>query len=121
MEIELKGSYRGVKKFKELKNPDILYSMVDGVRCDKNKLTVKKNNQATYYVYHSYNSIQIDYSGRWYNTKLYQTDLKFDDSDQTVTYIIPEFDQNGSIKNNVPAVIHFTPSGYSKMKNSIKL
>ena len=29
MEVELQGSYTGVKKYKEMKNPDILYSKID--------------------------------------------------------------------------------------------
>ena len=67
MKIELKGLYTGVKKFRQLKNPDILYSIIkigNGHKCEQNQLTIDKKQNNEYFVYHSYIFITTNYNVR---------------------------------------------------------
>jgi|SaaInlStandDraft_4_1057021.scaffolds.fasta_scaffold196416_2 hypothetical protein len=116
MSVKLQGSYTGVKKYKEMKNPDILYSKIDkGEICKKNKITISKKGENRFYVYHMYDSIDSNYSGRWYDTQITKDKLKFNDTKLMVTYIIPEYD----IKKNVEVEIYFTPKGYKKLLKTL--
>ena len=116
MSVKFQGSYTGVKKYKEMKNPDILYSKIDkGKICKQNKITISKKGENHFYVYHMYDSIDSNYSGRWYNTQLTKDKLKFNDTKLMVTYIIPEYDT----KKNVEVEIYFTPKGYKKLLKTL--
>ncbi len=121
MKIELKGSYTGVKKFKQLKNPDILYSIIKlptPEKCEKNELTIDQKQNNEYFVYHMYDSIVNNYSGRWYKTNFIKNDFKFNDNKMKVTYIIPEYEielPTYHVINNVKVDIYFTPKGYKKL------
>ena len=71
--LMLNGMYYGTKTIKELYNPEILYSVVNRIYYQKNKINFSYNkNTNDFYVYHSYNKLnknlkEIIYSGRWYS------------------------------------------------------
>ena len=121
-DIILSGSYSGVTKYKKMKNFDIIKSEIKlnkNISCKKNKLIINKDNNKIY-IYHDFNSIINNFSGRWYNTDLKKySKYKLDDKKYILTYIIPEWELHNSnlkINKNVPIKIHFTQNGWGKLK-----
>jgi hypothetical protein len=116
------GAYTGVKKFRALKNPDILHSKVKNKKFEINKLSIDRKKNDQFFVYHMINSID-GYSGRWYNTRLSVNDLDLNDKQRKLTYINPEWEDldTGKIKQNVPITIYFTEKGWHKLKKVLRL
>ena len=126
-DIILSGSYSGVTKYKKMKNFDIIKSEIKlnkNISCKKNKLIINKDNNKIY-IYHDFNSIINNFSGRWYNTDLKKySKYKLDDKKYILTYIIPEWELHNSnlkIIKNVPIKIHFTQNGWGKLKTILDI
>lgn len=71
-EFKLVGPIYGTKKLNEYKNPDILYSIVDGKKCLINDLHISKEKNGSIYLYHSFYKVnaektKIIHTGRWYD------------------------------------------------------
>lgn len=82
-----------------------------------NKRLIKKNEDDTYYIYHSFNTKDRGWSGRWYNVHMNPQLFQWDDKRREVTYIIPEWEEGINFVENVPITIKFTKNGWSKFLN----
>ena len=117
MKVILSGSQ--TIKGKEIKNPKILYSKIfrRGI-CKHNDITLRKGCFS-----HIFNSTEKDFSGRWYDTNINNSNYTFDDSKLMISYIIPEFETwNGTknkISSNVRVDIYLSKKGYDIVKNHI--
>ena len=121
--IKLSGSYSGVKKFKKMKKFDIIKSEIIIKKkkniCQKNQIFLHfKNNKL--YIYHSFNSIKNDYSGRWYNVDLIKTGkYKLDNKKFVFTHKYKDweiFNKNTYKTTNAEIKIYFTENGWKKFK-----
>ncbi len=106
----------------ELVDPDIRYSLVDGVMCQKNKLSIRPIHSGLFLVYHMYDSTEMAYSGRWYNTHFRQFD-EVDPATRRATFICPEFEvfNTARTKTNVRIDICFTEKGWDCLSSVLKL
>lgn len=116
--MELKGSYYGVKSFKQYKNYDIEYSEILNNRLHRNKITIKMGQRGKCYIYHMHSSIIDNFSGRWYNMDVVKHDFQWDDKKHMVTYIIPMYENESITTQNIPIKIKFTKEGYNKLKKN---
>ena len=115
--LELKGSYSGTRTFKKMKKFDIIKSIVNNNVCKRNKLSLSIRNDKMY-IYHMFDSITIDYSGRWYNVDLFNNLFKLDGKKYIFTYYPSEWEvptkKGFKIKKNVKIQIYFTEKGWNK-------
>ena len=116
--MELKGSYYGVKKFKQYKNYDIEYSEILNNRLHCNKIRIRMEKKGECYMYHMFSSVNDNFSGRWYNIQVVKQDFKWDNKNYVVTYVIPTFENDTVKYQNVPIKIKFTKEGYDKLKTN---
>lgn len=121
-ELKLKGEYKGVKKIVKLKNPDILYTNLyftkSPIRLEQNEITLKSDIESSMFFYHSYDSIREKFSGRYYQVNFTPEDVEFNDEKQTISYIIPEFENYDNLtkpKKNVKVEVFFTEKGYNRL------
>jgi len=104
---------KGIKKsvFKRKAYPQNNFSMT---LMKKGKMAKKP----TLYIYHSFDSKSLKKSNRWYDTNFLRGKYKLDDKKRTLTYIIPEWENETArgftVSKNVPIVIHFTVKGWDK-------
>jgi len=117
VEITLKGSYKGVKQKSKLVNPDIVESSLLRKKYAQNSLTVSKDKKRDdFYMYHSFDTLDKKYSGRWYNNSIkVQSNLKLNHKKKQMIYVIPEWQTDTSIKKKVPITINFTEKGWKKL------
>lgn len=116
--MELKGEYKN--KTEKYKNPDILYSTLSiyPEKFLKNIFNISIKNDKIY-VYHSYNNIHNNISGRWYDGDL----KKYKYENGIFEYIIPEYEDetNGfKILKNVKVKIYFTEKGKKILDKILK-
>lgn len=122
MKIILKGSKYGTKIIKSYANSDILHSIVDNVKCEKNSITLRYDkNKNAYYVYHSFDNLK-KYSGRWYNTNV---NFSLIQKDMTMVFTLEniewtDFDTDKTSIKNVVVKIFLSASGYKKMTKYVK-
>jgi hypothetical protein len=121
-ELKLKGEYKGVKKIVKLKNPDILYTNLyftkTPIRLEQNEITLKSDIESSMFFYHSYDSIREKFSGRYYQVDFTPEEVEFNDEKQTISYIIPEFENYDNLtksKKNVKVEVFFTEKGYNRL------
>ncbi len=115
--IILTGPKFGVKKLKELRDPDILKSKFLKYICDKNHVTLSKKNNKVF-IYHNFDCTSKDYTGRWYNTDLKKIEYTLNENEKLFTYIIPEYEdyeKQGKITKNIKLEIYFTEKGWKKL------
>ncbi len=107
MKVELKGPF--YNSFPT--EPDIMCTVVDGVTCLQNKITIHKAKN-TALVYHTYDATDRAYSGRWYDTRFTRFD-EVNDEARTVVYTIPVMELvSGKVKRNVPVEIRLSDKGW---------
>lgn len=117
LEFKLFGSHMNKKKI--YKDFDIIKSKIFNNIFLINKLSVNYNPKKNYlYLYHSYESVTKDYSGRWYDTEFLKSKYKLDGKKKILTYIIPVYEKewNKEIKN-VKVEIFFSEKGWNKLIN----
>ncbi len=135
--LELKGSYKGVKKGVEMKKFDITHSTIQslGKKCYQpkklmtyliNQLSIKKNeNSDTYYIYHMFNALDDDYkiyhSGRWYNGSFELNKKSMNEKDKTIQTKMTFEDEETFKEYKVEIKIYFNESGWKKINSYISL
>ncbi len=125
--IVLRGSHQ---RDKELKTFDIIKSTITCIKLKcglpkktmiffQNQLTISKNDNDTFYIYHMYDSYKDKYSGRWYNgifnlvkslnhkNKSLNTKMKFEDEISFKNY-------------DVKIEVFFNDDGWKKILKMIK-
>jgi predicted RNA-binding protein len=118
----LVGKY--INENKEYKNPDILYSkMKIGNKIEifkKNKLNIEKNKNNSYFIYHMFDKINDNYSGRWYNNNVNKNEIIINTKENKLIYIINnfEYEENNKIKiyKKVKMEIFFTEKGMKSLE-----
>jgi len=127
--LELKGSYKGVKKCTEMKQFDIMYSTIkcSDKKCYQSKKIIKnlinnvsiKKYENTYYIYHMYSALddnlQIYYSGRWYNKSFKFTKKNINESNKYIQTEMIFENEDTFAKYNVEIKIYFTDFGWKKL------
>jgi hypothetical protein len=113
----LSGSYKGVKVFKPLVNPDIKYAKI---YIGKTPIITHKNNVkiSDGFFSHIFDSIEnnkIVYSGRIYSHD-YNTSLKLKLTENKISYISPEYEHLDKLIKNVRIDIILTDKGYKRLK-----
>lgn len=126
-EITLKGSMHGTKVHKKYKNPDIIESIVDTYHvCEINKLRISyKSDTKFFYMYHSYESINTKYSGRWYLTNYTFSEKDLDEKNYTFSVLLKsvnweDWDTQKSVTKNVKIVIQLSEKGFHKLKSFLQ-
>jgi len=125
MKLELRGVLYGTKTIKKYKDPQILYSIVDGHKCQKNKLSIGYNkSKDSVYIYHSYDGYDAQmkniYSGRWYDTKFKLDSSMINKANKSLTIKMMDtdwhnFDTNRDEKKDVKIQIYFSRKGLGEI------
>lgn len=126
--IILKGSY---KKDKELKNYDILKSSISCLKAKcsqpkknmvflQNQITLSKNENNTFYIYHMYDSYKDKYSGRWYNGA-FDLAKSLNHKNKSLTTKMTFEDENTFRQYGVKIIIYFNENGWSKLIKLLSL
>ena len=109
---------KGIKKsvFKRKTYPQNDFSMT---LMKKGKMAKKP----TLYIYHSFEDKSSKKYNRWYDTNFLRGKYKLNDKKRTLTYIIPEWENETArgftVSKNVPIVIHFTVKGWDKFTKAL--
>lgn len=80
----------------------------------KNKLNIEKNKNYFYFIYHMFDKINDNYSGRWYNN-VNKNEIIINTKENNINYIINnfEYEENNKIKiyKKIKMEIFFTEKG----------
>jgi len=83
----------------------------------------EKTKKPTLYIYHSFDSKSLKKYNRWYDIDFLRSKYKLNDKTRTLTYIIPEWENDVAgeyaVYKNVPIVIHFTVKGWDKFTKTL--
>ena len=83
----------------------------------------KMAKKPTLYIYHSFEDKSSKKYNRWYDTNFLRGKYKLNDKKRTLTYIIPEWENETArgftVSKNVPIVIHFTVKGWDKFTKAL--
>ncbi len=104
---------------------DIIKSNILNHNLNFNILTIKKNGNNTFWIWHIFSNKDTDnldntYSGRLRRAEATLNDFVLDNANRTLVYITPEWedeDDNFNIINDVKITIEFTKHGWRKLLN----
>lgn len=117
-ELALKGPYRG-KIHKKYVNPDIINGTISyanqNYKLLHNIITVKKNTDNTFFIYHSYKT-DINNSGRWYDSKHGNLNL----IDNILTFVIDDYEiENDDMPVTASIKLTLAPHSVKKLNKLI--
>ena len=79
---------------------------------EKNRITIKKEDNNIFYIYHMYDSKDYKYSGRWYNTE-FNMKRKLNIKNKTMN--VRMFFEDDNQKYKVDICIYFNDKGFDKI------
>lgn len=128
--ITLSGEYKGVKKLRPLKRPDIISSHFIGRTFKINWIRLCKNGSGDYYIYHSFDELndvndKIIYSGRTYDLHLDINDITFNHHERKISKMIPSYEDETSdnleIQTDCELIVHFSEKGWKKLRKFLDI